>query len=238
MLPLIQKGLARIDKLKQEQETLKRYNDEIKRNENFKYTVIELRQIQVPLKPGEAVTNCLLCHTTCHFPCTCGIASDADKRRCAVMDASGNCNVCPQKCSWQSHISTPYHYKIEEVKVEKTYDALKAKYESALQRKSVVETVITGIEKEMQQLNDDVYNMIEEARLCLLRLQEIALKPNPTTEVECIDLLIKSEKQEETPGFMERVKALEEVRKQAVLLSKVAKIDTKRGWREMFGLLS
>ena len=96
----------------------------------------------------------------------------------------------------------------------------------------------------MQQLNDIVYGMIEEAHTSLDRLKQIALKPNPMTEVEYIDLLIKSEKREAKPGYMQRVTALQEIRKQAELLEKVENENTrlstgtgKKGWRDMWGLL-
>ena len=232
--PQIQKGFAKIDVLNQECKVLESHESEISSNRSFKYTIKEQRQIMVPLRPGEFQTNCMMCHTTCHFPCW----EITDERRCAVMDARGNCSVCPKKCSWQLHESTRYRYDIEVVVVEKTYDVMKARYESALIGKAAVENIIAAMEKEMQQLNDVVYDMIDEARVSLKVLKDIALKPNPMTEVEYIDLLIESEKREAKPAFMERVKALEEAREQAVLLSKVAKIDTKRGWREMFGLLS
>ena len=243
--PQIQKGLAKIDVLKQECIILEQKEAEINDNKNFTYTVKDQRQITVPLKSGELITNCRSCHTTCHFPC--GIANNADKRGCAVIDSEGNCTVCPKKCTWQIHENTPYRYDIQEVMVEKTYGNLKAKYESALQGKSNKEGIIHAMEAEMQQLNVVVFDMIDEARMSLERLKEIALKPNPMTEVEYIDLLIESEKQEGKPSFMERIKALEEIRNRAVLLSKVAKegvktpgsdVAVKKGWREMWGLFS
>ena len=189
--PQIINGLAKIDVLKQECEVLESHEGEINDNKNFRYKVIEQKQIQVPLKPGELITNCQHCHTTCHFPC--GIANDADKRGCAAMNASGNCTVCPKQCSWQLHHNTPYRYDIVEEEVEKTYENLKAKYENAVKGKTRVESMIASMESEMQQLNDIVYGMIEEAHTSLDRLKQIALKPNPMTEVEYIDLLIESE---------------------------------------------
>lgn len=77
------------------------------------------------------------------------------------MDASGKCTVCPKNCSWNLHENTRHRYGIE----EKTYNDLKAKYDTALKGKFEVETIINGMEKEMQQLNDVVYDMIDEARI-------------------------------------------------------------------------
>jgi len=47
----------------------------------------------------------------------------------------------------------------------------------------------------------------------LERLQDIALKPNPLSTPDYIDLMIEFEKQEAKPGFQDRIQSLMEVRK-------------------------
>lgn len=234
--PQIKKGLYQIETLKQTTATLQNHESQINANKDFKYTVTVQQQRQVALKPGEIITTCLSCHLTCHFPC--GILSDADKRGCAAMDSNGNCRICPGKCIWNQHYNTPYKYEIELVEIEKTYEDLKKKYQCAEEGKNQVESLIKQIEDELQELTDTVYHMIDEARQSNERLKEIALKPNPMTEIEYIDLLIQSEKQSGQSGFLERIKALEEIREQAAILSKVTKEEQqklqKKGWRDSF----
>ncbi len=54
------------------------------------------------------------------------------------------------------------------------------------------------------------------------RLQEIALKPNPLSTPDYIDLMIESKKQEAKPGFQDRIQSLMDVRKKAEIISKVS----------------
>ena len=68
-----------------------------------------------------------------------------------------------------------------------------------------------------------VLRKIDQARTSIERLQQIALKPNHLTEVEYIDILIESEKREAKPRYLDRVKALEGVRKQAEIVSELMK---------------
>lgn len=64
-------------------------------------------------------------------------------------------------------------------------------------------------------------NMTKQAQQSVRRLDEIALKPNPLTGVEYIDLLIESEKRSAGPGWQQRIKYYEEAKRQAEMLSKV-----------------
>ena len=75
---------------------------------------------------------------------------------------------------------------------------------------------------------EGVSDAISEVKRCLDRLQEIALKPNPLSEVEYIDLLIDTEKREREERWEERVKHLEAVRENAQVLAGV-KDQIKRG---------
>lgn len=63
--------------------------------------------------------------------------------------------------------------------------------------------------------------MIKQAQHSVRRLDEIALKPNPLTEVEDIEVLIESEKRGAKPGYQQRVHYYEEAKRQAEMLSKV-----------------
>ena len=73
-----------------------------------------------------------------------------------------------------------------------------------------------------------VYENIKQARACVLRLDKIALKPSPLSEVDYIELMIESEKQQKKTGFQARVATLAKVKEQAKLLSNVTKGDIEK----------
>ena len=56
--------------------------------------------------------------------------------------------------------------------------------------------MILKIRERVEKTFRKVCSDISKAKRCLERLEEIALKPNPLTEVEYIDILIKSETDE------------------------------------------
>ena len=68
------------------------------------------------------------------------------------------------------------------------------------------------MQDELKEMDMAVFKKIEQARQIQQRFKEIALRPDHLTEVEYIDMLIESEKQEAGPGFNQRVKALEVIR--------------------------
>ena len=221
--PKIRAGLSKIDQLQQEQDILAKHEAQIRENRNFEYQVTETRQRKVDLS-GEYVTNCLTCNYTCHYPCS--VPADTEKYKCSAMSRPSDiqescCTVCPGLCSWQKHVNNAYRFELYQESVTKTSDDLKQRYDQAIHGKTKVESMIVNIQSEIKQLNDTVFNMIRQVQQSLRRLEEIALKPNPLSEVEYIDLLVESEKQEAQPGWKQRVQYYEKVREQAHLLSKV-----------------
>ena len=66
----------------------------------------------------------------------------------------------------------------------------------------------------------------KEVRQGLKFIENCALKPDPLTQLEYIQLLITSEKQEKNPGWLHRVKCLEECKGQTAL-SDVINVDNK-----------
>ena len=131
------------------------------------------------------------------------------------------CKVCKEKCHWSSHVNNPFWFDTQEVTVERTYDELKKRYEAALSGKSRQENVVSMIRAEVATSYHDVFLMIRQAQQILQRLDEIALHPNPLSEVEYIDLLIHTEEMDGGPGAAQRIKCLKSVREKAELMSTV-----------------
>ena len=145
---------------------------------------------KIELDPGTYVTNCLNCHITCHYPC--GIPRDQDKSGCAAM-SNGKCVKCQCNCIWSDHVNNGYRIEMEMVPEERTYDNLKLRYHEAKSGMSASANIVKKMEEELRVLHEAVLGMVQEARKVLNRLKEIALKPDPLSEV---DILIESEKHE------------------------------------------
>ena len=214
--------VRKIAELKQEERCME-YNEAIiAANENFTYTVKTPKVVRHDLSgTGMYVMNCLNCNYTCHE--RCAYANDDDEKiNCSAMK-DGWCTVCPQRCRWNRHVSNPWWFEVTEETEERTYDELKQRYDEATQAKSRVQVMVANIQATIRSTYDESVGLLVRARQTLQRLDEIALKPNPLSQVEYIDLLIQSEKDEGKHGYQERIKYLNEVKGRAKLLSVVQK---------------
>lgn len=240
--PKIQEGLSKMDTLQKEETILRAKDSDLKANKDFTYKIKITKQRKVDLRPGIHVTNCLICNFTCHNPC--GIPNDGDKYGCAAMDGGGpngaRCTVCPQRCGWREHCNNPYYFELYTEEETRRSEDLWKRYNIAKDDVNAAERIIEGLHNELGGLSIRVYKDVKEARRCIERLSTIALKPNPMTEVEYIDLLIESEKQEKKKGFQDRIAAYSNMRKQAQIMSKMSneeidkdiqQTDKKKWWQ-------
>ena len=216
----IQKGLDKIEDLRQTKDVVKKHEADIERNKVFEIPSTIDEPHKVELQDGEYTTNCLKCNYTCHFPCK--IPDTKQKHGCAAMEDE-NCTVCTGKCHWSQHVNDQYRIQWRKRTEMRTVEDLKKKYYDAKSGKSKYESIVGGLEQELERKGAEVYENIKQARECVQSLEEIALKPNPLSEVEYIELMIESEKQQKRPGFNARIATLTKVKKQAKLLSKVTK---------------
>ena len=227
----IQVGLSKMNVLRQKQRILRKQEAEILQKKHFTYELTVTKQRQINLPDNVGVTNCLQCNFTCHYPCP--IAKDEEKHRCKAMDGRGPdstcCTVCPGNCPWSQHINAPYRYELYYEVETHTSDDLKMSLSEAIEGKNQIEAMIADIEQELDLLQGTIVGMVGEAKRSLERLQKIALKPNPLSETEYIDLLIKAEKSEKSPGYTERIKAFEIIKtivKQQGAVSDASKTDS------------
>uniref|UniRef100_A0A3P8QYN0 Septin-type G domain-containing protein n=1 Tax=Astatotilapia calliptera TaxID=8154 RepID=A0A3P8QYN0_ASTCA len=213
-------GLAKLEEIKETSEKLKEYEAEISRNENFEIEVTVKKPFQEDISgSGNYITNCQQCHATCHYPCP--IPNDADKRRCGAMGSDGYCTQCPGKCIWKIHFNQKYRWVYKDVKEKITIKELEEKYERARGEKMTVQKVIDKLKAEYDCLQAEVVKLMEKSSKCLNRLKEIALKPNPLSTPECIDMLIEGEKSEGKPGWKQRVQSLRSMKEKAETMAKI-----------------
>ncbi|XP_026005018.1 uncharacterized protein LOC113010246 [Astatotilapia calliptera] len=213
-------GLAKLEEIKETREKLKEYEAEIGRNENFEFEVTVKKPVQVDISgSGNYITNCQQCHATCHYPCA--YANDADKRSCGAMGPDGYCTQCPGKCIWNVHFNQKYKWGYEDVKEKRTIKELEEKYREARGEKMTVQKVIDKLKAEYKSLQADVVKLMERSSKCLNRLKEIALKANPLSTPEYIDMLIEGEKSEGKPGWKQRVQSLRSMKEKAETMAKI-----------------
>ena len=221
----IQLGLNKLEQLKEEIDVVQRHEADIDANKNFYYTVEEDTIIHEVLPVGQYVTNCMECNFTCHYPC--GINNDRDKHNCAAMNGRGHlyakCTVCPNKCKWEIHKNTPFRITTKRAPVKKTAENLKKRYEDAQGKKITADDLIEKIGNEFVAIQDSIIVTADNLRNSLNHLNEIALKPNPLSALDYIDILIDSEKAGHKPGWKERTKQLVDLRKRVELLGNLEK---------------
>ncbi|XP_041349193.1 uncharacterized protein LOC121368522 [Gigantopelta aegis] len=222
LVPQIDIALHELAIMKTERNLVNKFEREIKDNKNFQYEAVEFHQTQIPLQPGEYVTNCTFCHMTCHFPCY--IPKDKNKYYCAAMN-DGICNICQKHCSWDVHVNNDYRIEVKKVTVNKTYSEMKIKYEFAEKEKVSKEHLIRSIKKKFLKVKSTVYSMLTRVRDCGNYLRHNAIKANPLTEVEYLDLMIESELHSKNCGFEQRISMLRMFRKQADLTENAVRFD-------------
>lgn len=140
------------------------------------------------------------------------------------MDSGGEenarCRICPSKCSWQNHVNNPYYFEIYQEKEEKISEDLQKKYQTAVQGKNKVESILEQINNFLLKVEEDVIAKVNEVQRALQHLDKIALrfKSNPLTQLQHLDMLIESEKQNAQPGYQNRIKMYEQAKKEAETL--------------------
>ena len=224
-------GVIKLSELQQLTRVCKQHAADINANKNFKFTVQQAKRVQVKLDTGTYTTNCLVCNYTCHFPCT--IPRNENKDGCAAM-SNGSCQQCPNKCHWSEHVNDAYRYDTQYETVEKEYDEIKERFDSAVEGQSKIEAVIKKVEQDFIKTNRIVLNFVAEMQRGLKELSEIALKKDPLQQVDYLDLLIESEKSQAKPGWQDRVSALQITRDAAVQINRLEKpgFDPWKDFRE------
>ncbi|XP_060083763.1 uncharacterized protein LOC132563017 [Ylistrum balloti] len=183
-----------------DRDTVKKFKAEIGLNQAFTYNEVLYLQEKIRLGQGKYVTNCIVCHTTCHFPCK--LTNDEDKVRCAAMK-KGNCTVCHQKCVWHMHRNDTFRIEEKTVTVTKTYEGIKAKYKFDVKDDVSADAMLLAIKRVFVSLLEELISLILTTVKSSNSLQGIQQKVE-----EFIKLIIDSEEQEKTAGYKKRLKIL------------------------------
>ncbi|KAI9556598.1 hypothetical protein GHT06_016388 [Daphnia sinensis] len=221
--PLIKIGLSKMEEMRKTKQMISNCKAQIDANQNVEIEV----EVNVPQKVANErgyLTNCNRCYVTCHP--NCAYANDEDKVKCSAMNfrmpaETRCCTVCPEKCIWNIHANQPYRWEYVKQKQTSSSDAIKEKYETELNRKLTAEQLVQVLEKDIKQNDKIVLQHVDTVTQCIKRLDEIALRPNPFSTPQYIDLIIDAEQQEKRQGYKERIESLKKLRTMAVITSKI-----------------
>ncbi|XP_056453803.1 uncharacterized protein LOC130388360 [Gadus chalcogrammus] len=217
----IRASLAKLEEIRSTKQQIEKHNADIICNENFEFEVEISKSVHREVaKEGEFITNCQQCSVTCHYPCF--IADDNKKSDCSAMK-DGQCMVCPGTCNWNVHFNQKYRWDYVIEKQRTTIKEVKEKYEKATKAKISVEELIEHLEEDVAMLQDVIMSLIDTSSHSIARLKEIALRPDPLSTPEYIDLLIKGEKSEAKEGYPARIESLEKIKENAQIMAKVSK---------------
>ncbi|XP_051781765.1 uncharacterized protein LOC114644948 isoform X18 [Erpetoichthys calabaricus] len=217
--PQISNALSKREEIRQTRDILNKHITDIESNKDYEYEVEETETIRESIAgTGKFITNCQKCSFTCHYPCS--LPNDVDKIKCSAMK-DGVCTICPGKCEWNIHSNQQYRFIFETKRVKKTHDERKKIYEQAQGELMTTEQQYKRLQHELETLINLNKKRFKEVEDCIKRINEIALRPNPLSSPEYIELLIQTEEQEAKPGRMERVKSLREMKEKAILIAKL-----------------
>ncbi|XP_060940913.1 uncharacterized protein LOC133018536 [Limanda limanda] len=218
-------GLDKQEEIKETKSQLKDHEAEISSNKDFVIECKVMKAYQQEYSSNlTSCTNCPQCRFTCHDGCvyTFGMFD----RLCSAMGSDGFCKMCPGKCHWKKHdYNQMYRWEYKEVTERTTLEKLKAKYQIASEAAMPVKALIDKLKSEYDLVQADVMKVMRDSAKCLNRLKEIALRPNPLSTAEYIDMLIAGEKAEAKSGWTKRVQCLMDMREQAEVMAQVDRGD-------------
>jgi hypothetical protein len=128
------------------------------------------------------------------------------------LPQNAKCNICPGKCSKDKHQHDDYKWdSIQEVETQTLYE-VREKYKAAKKQQSNAEEILHGLKEEIERLKSDIFKTMEEITDCSNVLKKIALRGNPLTVMDHVQIIIHNEKRDEKPGYEERIKSLQELK--------------------------
>lgn len=216
----IQIGLSKLNTFNKEMKILKEHEEDVDKNKNFTFEVEEDVFELVNLDWNRNMTNCMICKRTCCKDCTVFVSPLL--YLCHAMEWSGKCRICSAMCKWSDHKSCSFMFEVRRLKSERTVEEIRVRYEKAQEKKLSAQNLVDKIKAEYESVQQKVLGLAESVRKSLQKLQEIALRPDPLTILEYIDMLVQNEKGQGKPGWLERVQQLNQLRQRAEHIKDIA----------------
>eukprot|EP00484_Ammonia_sp_Unknown_P030421 CAMPEP_0197037882 /NCGR_PEP_ID=MMETSP1384-20130603/14977_1 /TAXON_ID=29189 /ORGANISM="Ammonia sp." /LENGTH=709 /DNA_ID=CAMNT_0042468259 /DNA_START=111 /DNA_END=2240 /DNA_ORIENTATION=- len=216
-------ALEEINAMHRTKKFIEANKDKMDANEDFKIEDFRIDTHKDPVPNGCNTTHCLICVSTCHSSCV--FSDNADKRHCGAMDSDGHCRVCQRKCPWNQHRNMPYTIRRERVTVWRTKKEMAEKFEMAKGQKATAENLMRASIRKIDELEQEIIRTIKGMKKSVNRLKEIALNTEVLTDDQYFDTLIQTERDEAKPEWEDRVRQLENMKKQNGLLRDVTEKD-------------
>lgn len=207
--PELSEYIAKLGEMKSHVQIFTDHKQEIMSTGDFPFTIEEIRQTKEPLKPGDYVTNCMICFFTCHE--LCGIENNDRKEYCVVM-SKGYCTVCTDNCIWYAHENTPYMYIYKCVKVTKSYKEMKSTYEAEKGKTLDFNGYLEHLNKDIKALLERLYDKAKIATVKGNELKGIQRSPLASSVDDTIDNMIESEERHKGNGFEHRIEMFQELK--------------------------
>ena len=218
----LQRGLVTMESIRQTLDAIQNSNLNINASKGFEVRtkVTVWKSIDAPV--GQYTTTCIQCNRTCHPNCSYGPGES--KEYCCAMGRNGYCTECPGKCYHTIHQNLPILWVSEEKEDVVTDKDLEKRYYDEKSKLSKQAQYIIGLKNDFMYITMSCLNTQEQIKNSVDRLKKIALNSNSyESSEEYIDLLIESEKSEKKKGYLDRVRGLEELKKQHQILREAYK---------------
>ncbi|XP_048849488.1 uncharacterized protein LOC125719074 [Brienomyrus brachyistius] len=192
------------NEIRQTQEALEKNKEEIQKNNNFEYVVEESFADKV--ESDTYATLCKKCQFTCHYPCSIF----QDKIFWCAVTPYSDCISCPGKCSLSDHVTEKMRYVPKVRKVTRTLKKLKEKYEESSRG---FESLQKMLQEELSEIEREKLRLIFESYNHIIRLHEIALRPESLSILPNIKFLIERLRE---INQIDKAQKLEDIQKRAM----------------------
>ncbi|XP_018549846.1 uncharacterized protein LOC108895488 [Lates calcarifer] len=197
--------------IQQIQEALKKFEQEMKSNENFTVEVDEAYKDKEPIDGGmwllvffAGAVCCTICEENCHYP---GCTLAWYPRDCEVFK-KGHCTVCTRKCPVSAHVKEKWRYENKTRKVKRTTQEMKETYEKNKEESEKMMNILEKLEKKNRHFQVDKAQLLEESYQHIVHLEQIALNVNSLSTHFYLEFLIEKMKEK---GDAVKVHKLEEL---------------------------
>ncbi|KZR99992.1 Uncharacterized protein APZ42_003915 [Daphnia magna] len=166
-----------MEELQKIEEIIALHKDHVNTNKNFEITSKVPKKKRIEVDNNQTALNCSKCEVTCHYPCNPNLWMGF----CPAF-------VCPGKCATKDHAyeGTRWTY-VQEDETRTLYD-IRKKYDDAMAKTLSAEELKNALQGEVEQLKFEIFKAMDEITRCANLLKEIALRGDPLTTPECINL--------------------------------------------------
>ncbi|KAM9501406.1 uncharacterized protein Hap1MRO34_010747 [Clarias gariepinus] len=196
--------------LDQIQKALEENREKIKKNENFTFEVTKYYKEKVPIENAlwsdRKATTCSVCKENCH---EYGCWSAWNAGWCYIMK-NNHCTSCTGKCHYTKHVRENMKY-VTYSKVETlTHDGVKKQYEDNKKQEEENKSIEEALKEDIDKWEKKKADHVEEACTSIIKLSEIALKPDSAFIVKTLDYWIPHAKKN-GKRFVQKLKELRNI---------------------------